>query len=144
VQPPSYFLGGGRISRDDAALTIQKEVRRYLKQLGFYEAHQVAVDESSPSPSISLFVHKRSKSNSRKHSPEQPLQSTTVIAELSGYKQGDIFGAQSGTSSEAESILIAEVAKKTVEKRLNRHSQPKANSLSDPKPKGSKKSGSKK
>ena len=65
----------GDMTQDNAASIIQKEVRRFLKTLGFYEAREVSSPEREPQ--ISLFIEKRtgsrSKSNSksRKTSPDQ-------------------------------------------------------------------------
>ena len=98
------------MTQENAASVIQKEVRRFLKTLGFYEAREVSSPEREPQ--ISLFIEKRksrsgSKSKSRQTSPEQyhDLQETTVIAELSGYKKSDILGNLSGSSANGSQKL---------------------------------------
>ena len=101
------------MTQDNAATVIQKEVRRFLKTLGFYEAREVSSPEREPQ--ISLFIEKRkrsqsrsaSKSKSRQASPEQyhDLQETTVIAELSGYKKDDLIGNLSGSSAKGSQKL---------------------------------------
>ena len=82
------------MSKENAAQVIQKEVRKFLKTLGFYEAREVSSPDREPQ--ISLFIEKRqqSKQSSVKASPEQlrDQKETTVIAELSGFKKDDIIG----------------------------------------------------
>lgn len=61
---PSSLISAQRMSRDGAATVIQVEVRKYLKQIGFYHARQI--DSPDREAQISLFIEKRSrKSRSR-------------------------------------------------------------------------------
>ena len=58
------------MTKENAAQIIQKEVRKFLRTLGFYEAREVSSPEREPQ--ISLFIEKRrqSRSASRITSPE--------------------------------------------------------------------------
>lgn len=117
---PSSLRSAQVLDRDLAAKIIQKEVRKYLKGIGFYRARQIASPEREP---ISLYIEKRSRSHSRKskqskqsksgsrgprqhtpsqsHSPERgAMQETTIIAELSGLKQTDLFHDQVANASD--------------------------------------------
>ena len=112
---------------------IQKEVRKYLKCLGFYEARQVGSPDSSPK--IALYVERKSSKSrsgskgrkstierneiserySRKTSPDEinnqnNFQETTVIVELTGIKNHELFGNLNGESdaSDSQSVMVVE------------------------------------
>ena len=69
---PSSLVSAQGLDRDLAAKIIQKEVRKYLKVIGFYQARQIHSPDREP---INFFIEKRSRSHSRKSNKQQQSKS---------------------------------------------------------------------